>query len=498
MPSVSIGKNIAANILSNIWLMLLLLLLTPLYVWFLGVESYGLVGFYLSWIAIFGILDAGISATAVREIAWLAAHPEKRGNIPSLLKSLEVVYWGIILILGVVLLTGAWFFGKEWFHAKDVPPEVVRDAMMLMAISLIFQVPTGLYTGGLMALQRQVECSGLLVLFGTVRGITSVMVLWLISPDIRMFFMCQIFASLLQTGVMRWSLWRRVRMDGHPAKFSVKILQSIKGFLGTVMLITILGVVMSQADKMILSQLVSLEAFGFYMLAWTVASGLSRVATPLIQAFGPRFTELISYGNDEALAKQVLLASQLMSVVIMPPAALMMFLSEPIMFAWLGGHTAAEGTAPLLAILVVGSVLVSCSYPPVSILYSRKKLRPVVGVHLVCLFVILPLMVLAVVYFGAMGAAYIWGLYGLVLYVVYQIYGLRGLPNTGFLTSFISTFVAPCMMSLAVAAVAGYLLAEVSGKIMIAFFFTLALLVGWCAALLACKDLCKIVINKLK
>jgi len=55
------------------------------------VESYGLIGFYLSWIAIFGILDPGISATTVRVIAWLAARPEGKGSIPALLRSLEVV-----------------------------------------------------------------------------------------------------------------------------------------------------------------------------------------------------------------------------------------------------------------------------------------------------------------------------------------------------------------------------------------------------------------------
>ena len=69
----SLSKNISANLLSNVWLVVLLLLVTPMYVWFLGVESYALIGFYSSWVAILGILDTGISATAMREIAWLEA-----------------------------------------------------------------------------------------------------------------------------------------------------------------------------------------------------------------------------------------------------------------------------------------------------------------------------------------------------------------------------------------------------------------------------------------
>ena len=113
-----------------------------------------------------------------------------------------------------------------------------------------------------------------------------------------------------------------------------------------------------------------------------------------------------------------------MSVLTIPPAAMIFFLLEPIMFAWLSSQVAAEGSAPILAILVLGTVLSSCSFPAVSILYSRKQLRPVIGVHFACLVVLIPFLVLAIVYSGVLGAAYIWGLYGLVQYVAFQVYGL--------------------------------------------------------------------------
>ena len=183
-----LGKNISANILSNIWLTLLMLVLTPLYIFLLGVESYGLIGFYLSWVAILGILDVSISLTAVTEIAWRSARPEMKKTIPVLLKSLELAYWIIILVLGFGILIGAWFFGAGWFEAKSLSPDVIRDALMLMAVSLVVQIPSGLYIGGLMGLQRQVECSSLLAIFGTLRGLGSIMVLWFVSSDFTVFF----------------------------------------------------------------------------------------------------------------------------------------------------------------------------------------------------------------------------------------------------------------------------------------------------------------------
>ena len=493
-----LGRNISANLLSNAWSTALLLLLTPLYVSFLGVESYGLIGFYTSWVAILGILDTGISTTAVREIAWLAARPEEKGRIPSLLLTLEMSYWGIVLVLGLVILSGAWFFGEGWFQTKNLSPELIRDAMMLMAVSLVAQVPSGIYIGGLMGLQRQVEGSGLLALFGTVRGLGAVLILWKISSDIRVFFLWQIVACVLQTGVMRWLLWRRVRIDQYPARFSKVILQSVKGFAGEVTLITVLSIIITQADKIILSRVVSLEAFGFYMLAWTVASGLSRIATPLLQAFGPHFTELISKGDDDGLARQVRLASQLMSVLILPPVALIVFLAKPILLVWMGNPAVAVGASPLLAILAVGTALSASSYPAVSILYSRKQLRPVVVVSMASLFVLLPLLIVAIVNFGVMGAAFCWGLYGLILYVAYQICGLHGLHQAGFISRTLRDFVAPCAVSFAVAGMARYLLNDAEGRVAFIALLGVSLIVGWFAALFVCKDLLKVTVGKLK
>lgn len=492
-----LGKNISANILSNIWSALLLLILTPFYIRFLGVECYGLIGFYASWIAILGILDTGISETAVREIAWISARPEERGRIPTLLRSLEIVYWGIVLAIGVGVLAWAWFFGAEWFHAKDLPPDVLRDALMLMAVSMVAQVPSGLYIGGMMGLQRQVECSGLVAFFVTVRGVGALLVLWQIYPDIRAFFLWQIVASILQTGMMRWLLWRRIRVAKLPCRFSLEALHSVKGFTGGMILITALSIIMSQVDKLILSRMVSLEVFGFYMLAWVAASGLMRISTPLLQAFSPHFTELLSRGDKDALLRQVSFASQLMSVLILPPAILLAFFSEPILHIWTGNPAIAAGASPLLVVMVAGMVLSACSYPALSILYSKKQLRPVIAVNLASLLVLLPLLVVAIAYFGAMGAALIWGIYGLILYVAYQAYGLRKALDVDVLLSMLRDFVAPCAVSIVVVGTAWFWRGEVEGNIAFVALLGVTLAVGWFVALMACKDLLKIVVGRL-
>jgi len=59
-------------------------------------------------------------------------------------------------------------------------------------------------------------------------------------------------------------------------------------------------------------------------------------------------------------------------------------------------------------------------------------------------------------------------------------------------------FVAPCVVSFAVAGVAGFLLKDVGGKFAFVTLLGFWLIIGWFAALLVCKDLFKTVIEKLK
>jgi O-antigen/teichoic acid export membrane protein len=86
-----------------------------------------------------------------------------------------------------------------------------------------------------------------------------------------------------------------------------------------------------------------------------------------------------------------------MSILILPPAATIWLLPEAILTAWIGDSVIAAGAAPVLSVLAVGTALMACSYPPLSVLYSRKTLRPVVILQLAMAVTVLPIMVAVVI-----------------------------------------------------------------------------------------------------
>ncbi len=493
----SIGKSISASMLSNMWLVILLLLLTPWYVHFLGVESYGLIGFYAALITILGILDIGISATVTREIALRSVRTEEAKSIPVLFKSLEVLYWMIVIVIGLVALTLAWAFGGNWFKSVALSQETIRHVLMLMSIALIVQMPSGLYSGGLIGLHRQAHNSSLLAFFATLRGVGAILVLWKVHSDVRLFFLWQIMISLLQVSVMRIALWHRINPHKYIVNYSVAMLNNVKGYAGGMTLITALSLAVSQSDKMILSQTVSLIDFGHYMLAWSVASGLMLVAMPLMQTYSPYFTKLISEGNEQSLLIQFRLASQLMSVLVLPPAAFIVFNSEHVLLTWLGDSFVSVGVAPALTLLSLGTMLVACSYPALFLLYSRKQLKAVIIVQLITLAILWPTLVFSIITNGTIGAATCWILFGVITYISYQLLAMRGIPVQHMFTSIIQNFIAPCAMAFFCAYIFWHWLYTIDTRWLFIACLLIALFVTWFATLFVCLELRKIISSKI-
>src|SRR5450631_2625541 len=97
----SIKINIAANLVGKIWSALIAILLIPLYIKYLGIESYGLVGFYGTLIGSMMLLNLGLSTTINRELAKFKSTNGKSKSVRDLTFSLEIIYWAIGIFISL-------------------------------------------------------------------------------------------------------------------------------------------------------------------------------------------------------------------------------------------------------------------------------------------------------------------------------------------------------------------------------------------------------------
>jgi O-antigen/teichoic acid export membrane protein len=259
-----------------------------------------------------------------------------------------------------------------------------------------------------MGLQRQVLLNVINSVIATFRWCGAVLVLWLIAPTISAFFTWQIIVSVLHVFLMSFFLWRSLPATGKRPSFQVRILLGVWRFAAGMSGITILATLLTQTDKIILSRMLSLEMFGYYTLAGMVAMTLYRLIGPVFMAVYPRFTQLISLNDQEALRQLYHKACQFMSVLILPATAVIAFFSYEVLLLWTQNPTTAEKTHILVSILIIGTALNGLMNLPYALQLAHGWTRLGFYVNLISVVVLVPLTIFMTWKYGAVGAAVVW------------------------------------------------------------------------------------------
>ncbi len=418
IPISRLKLNLLANFAGTGWSTLMGLIFIPLYIRFMGIEAYGLIGFYIALQGALQILDFGLSPTMNREMARYSVQPERAGEARDLVRTLEIGYWAIGLFIGLVIWALAPFIATHWIKATTLPVNVVQSAVVSMGIASALQWPLSFYQGGLLGLQRQTLLNSLLIAISTLRNGGAALILWLISPTITAFFEWQIVVGAVQVILITIGLWRSLPHADHAPRFRLALLKTIWRFATGMSGITLSALILTQLDKVILSKLLSLELFGYYTLASVVSNGLALMVSPVFNIVFPQLSALVAVSNTEVVKRFYHRSAQLMAVIVLPVAAMLAFFASDILRLWTGNGEITRHVAPIASLLVLGSALNSIMVLPYSLqlAYGWTSL----GIRInICLIVFMVLTILFLsTYYGPLGAAAVWvalnGLYILI------------------------------------------------------------------------------------
>jgi len=200
---LKIAHNILAGLFGSLWSALVGLIAIPYYLKYLGIEAYGLVGFFVALQALLQLLDLGLSPTINRETARLSTSGNMR-QLKDLLHTLAVVYWLVGAIIFISILILAPFLADYWFRSKSITQIEIVHAVMLMGLVVAFRWPIGLYQGVLIGSQRLSIASYVSVGSTTIGSLGAVLALAYISPTIKTFFIWQVIAGMIMAIFRRY------------------------------------------------------------------------------------------------------------------------------------------------------------------------------------------------------------------------------------------------------------------------------------------------------
>lgn len=412
------GRNLFAGLANSVWTALINLAVVPLYLNYLGVEAYGLIGVFVTLQAVMQLLDLGLAPTANREIARCLALGNL-GEARRLLHSLAVVYWGAAGLIAVVVFLLAPFVAGYWLDSTSLAEGDVSRAVALIGLVIACRWPIVLYQGALAGAQRLTIQSAINSAMVTLGSVGAVAILAFVSATVEAFFIWQACVGVVYAATIRSATWW-ILGKGADLRFDWAVFRRIWRFSLGMSAIAVIGVILIQLDKIILSKMLPLAAFGQYMLATTVVGGLYVLVTPLFNLAYPRFSSLVATGNRQALAVQYRQNLQLFSVLLFPTAMLLICWGEELVTVWTGSADIASGVAPIIRFLAAGTALHGIMHVPYALQIASGMTWLSLRINVILLVVLGPLIVVLALLYGAPGAAIAW----LLLNIIYLVMGL--------------------------------------------------------------------------
>jgi len=380
----------------------------PLYIKYLGIEAYGLIGVFAIMQAWFTLVDMGMTPTLNREMARFSAGAHTAQSIRDLVRSLEVLCMGLATMAALAVWLGSSWLAVDWLRAERMPVTEVAHAVTLMGFVASLRIVEGMYRGAILGLQRQVWLNVVGAVFATLRWAGAVAVLVWISSSITAFFLWQGAISIATLAVFAVAVYRAMPSSKSPPRFSLKEVEKVGRFAAGMMATTVLALLLTQVDKILLSRLISLEDFGYYTLAATVAGVLYQLIGPITQAFYPRLTELVTLGDTKGLVKTYHRGAQLVSVFVFPAALVMVLFGENFLRLWTGNDVLARNVSPLLALLAAGTLLNGMMHMPYMLQLANGWSGFAARANVVAVVLLVPSLLWVVPRYGAIGAAWVW------------------------------------------------------------------------------------------
>lgn len=420
--------NIFANYFNKAWGFVAIYILIPVYIHFLGIESYGVISFYSIVLGVISIVDAGISTSITREFASNGSNNYKY----SIFKIVERYFFIGCLTSAFILF----FFSKEitqkWLYSTS---ENYEYEFKLIAIGVSLQLFSAIYFSGLMGLNKQILANSIQFVGNVFKSLGVILYFVLFDSSLEIFFIIQVFVNLLVIFCFNYFLKKSLLKD-NVIKLKIlfkrlpnRILTYIKGML----IVSLISAINIYSDKIIIGGNFSLKDFGYYSIASNLAQLTVLIGTPLAITFFPYFSKYFNTANNEkllAVLKSVLL---MFNYSILPISVIIIFFTKEVLNLWMSNLASDPKELELVIFLsknlTIGSVFLAMQLIPFYFFLANGKTIYTIRQGVFQVLLGLPLLYFSVSYFGVKGVPFSWILINLgaaiYLYFILFIYYLK-------------------------------------------------------------------------
>lgn len=401
--------NIVSNYGGKVWSLISVFIFIPLYIKYLGVESYGVIGFSALLIGILSFADGGLSSAIIKELSASNTFSYKF----SLFRSIERIYILICMLIAFLIFFLAPFISTYWLKSETISTEHLTYYVRLIGVSISIQLISSFYFGALFGLSYQVKANLIQILWSIVRSLGVVLALIYIQSTLEVFFIWQICANLIYILSLRQSVIYHLKHDSYEVikKEFNKIPKPVLAYISAMVFIALMSSINSQIDKIVTSSLFSLIVYGYYTIASTLASSAMIVANPFASSIFPLFSQFHSLSNKKSSEICFQKSSFIINLIILTVGVILVFYPREILLLWTHDKISSAYIDDIVVVtrfLSVGTCFLALQLIPYYFLLSLGKTKYNVILGFSQLIVGIPVLIIFIKVFGLQGAGISW------------------------------------------------------------------------------------------
>lgn len=441
-----IFKDISVNLIGKLLIATLSILTVPIYVGKLGIEAFGLIGFYSTLLMVLSFFDLGLSASLTRELSKIKIVGGRR--VGELVATLEILSWILALIAAALVIGFSNWLATNFLGVNTLPHNELIISIQLMGFVILCQLLTNFYNSGIIGLQNYGVSNFILVLIAIFRYIGSIAIIYWYSNSLIIFFIWQAVVACFGTILLRIFLKRHLGANFKYSGFSFKYAYELKSFSFGVAGIGITSILILQIDKLAVSSLLSLKDFGYYSLACTITGSLLYLTQPIFSTFLPKITYSISSDDVPSTVNLYRLGSQVMSFMVVPPGVLIFFFSKELIYLWTGSEEIAIQAYKVLSLLVIGGLTSAIMNMPYALQLSSGWVSLTFKSNFIGAIFLIPFIYFSTLKFGGEGAALAYSLFVLIQAIIIIIFMHKRLLKNHLASWVVNDIMNPILLSI--------------------------------------------------
>jgi len=419
---MSLRKYTTWNLIGAFSPLLVGLISIPYLMSTLGLEAFGLLTIIWALIGYFSLFDFGLGRALTQQISVM----RKAGSNNEIARRIKAGLFFVTLtgvVGGLILALLSPMLSQSWLNISDSLKRSAELSFFIASIGIpLTTITTGL-RGVLEAYEDFKAVNILKVILGILNFAFPVFSVIHYGPVLEYAVASLVLARAITIVFYFVLMNRRVSNHWLNKKFEYSDIKALWQFGAWMTVSNVVGPLMVTADRFVISSVLGAAVVVYYTVPFDALIRMLIIPSALTAAIFPRVTALISVDLSGAQR----LYSKALAIVVAVFAPIMLIIAVSSHFwlsVWLGADLADKSWA-VTTVLAMGVFFNGMAQIPHSVIQAKGNARLTALIHLVELLFYIPLLIVAINYFGMIGAAVVWVLRAIVDFITLRFFAKK-------------------------------------------------------------------------